>query len=387
MDMRKQIVYLMADTGGGHRAAANAIAAALEAKYPGQCDHQLVRMWRDYSYYPRADQDYEPTIRYFKWGWGAFYKLTNHRGIAEATMGTFNQTVFRGHMDRFVRENPADVVVAVHSVFVRPVMHAYARRGHRPPFVTVVTDLVSTHLWWYDPRVDRCLVPTQAAFDRGLLAGIPAEKMRVTGLPVDPKFADGVTKKDRARARLGWDPRKPAVLVVGGGAGMGPLYEIAQAIDALDRDCQVAVVAGRNTSLKARLEAAAWNRTPHIYGYVENMPTLMAAADILVTKAGPGTVSEACIAGVPVILSDYIPGQEDGNVTYMVKNRAGVLATDPPEVAQAVGEWLDEGPEGLARRAAAARALGRPDAVWEVAEEVWHYANQPAVRMAGDRHH
>jgi 1,2-diacylglycerol 3-beta-galactosyltransferase len=380
--MKKRVVYLMDDTGGGHRAAANAISTALDAKYPGQCDNRLVRMWRDYTYYPRADKDYGPTIRYFRQGWGVSYKLTNHRGVAEAVMGILNWTVFLGHMDRFVRENPADVIVSVHSVFVRPVMHAYARQGYRPPFITVVTDLVSTHLWWYDPRVDRCLVPTQAAFERGLLAGVPAEKMRVTGLPVDPQFAQNLVEKGEARARLSWDPLKPAVLVVGGGAGMGPLYEIGQAIDALDRDCQLVVVAGRNNALKEQLETAAWNRAPHIYGYVEDMPTFMAAADILVTKAGPGTISEACIAGVPVILSDYIPGQEDGNVDYIVENHAGMLATDPPDVAQAVGEWLDEGPEGLAKRARAARALGRPDAVWEVAEEVWHYANQPEVQMA-----
>jgi 1,2-diacylglycerol 3-beta-galactosyltransferase len=111
------------------------------------------------------------------------------------------------------------------------------------------------------------------------------------------------------------------------------------------------------------------------------MPTLMAAADILVTKAGPGTISEACIAGVPIVLGGAVPGQEEGNITYVVRNDAGVWAPSPTKVARAVRDWLTEGPEGLARRAAAAKALARPNAVWEIAEEVWHYANQPRVLL------
>lgn len=378
----KRVLFLMSDTGGGHRAAAEAIEAALKARHPGACRFELVDVWKYYTPFPfnYSPETYGPTIRWGKHAWKLGYKLTNTPQASTAVMDSAYNTLFKDGMRRLVNEHgDVDIVVSVHSVFVRPVLRALVERGHRPPFVTVVTDLVTTHMWWYDPNVDRCLVPTWAAYQRGLLAGLSPRQMRITGLPVNPRFAAGLLDKQDARAQLGWDPDLPAVLVVGGGQGMGPLYKIARAINATESNCQLAVIAGRNERLKEHLETASWNQLTHIYPYVNNMPTMMAAADILVTKAGPGTISEACIAGVPLVLSGAIPGQEEGNVTYVVRNKAGHWAPSPEKVADTVQAWLAEGKEGLAKRAAAAKALGRPNAVWEVAEEVWHYANQPQV--------
>ncbi len=379
----KRILFLMSDTGGGHRAAAEAIMAALDIRYPGEFKADLVDAWRHTPFpFNHSPETYEPTVRYGRLGWWAGYKLTNSPTVSRVAMGPMYHALFKSGMRRILRQYAdVDLIVCVHSVFVRPAMRVLAARDRRPPFMTVVTDLVSTHMWWYDLRVDRCLVPTSVAYERGLLAGLSPEQLRVTGLPVHPRFAEGVMDKAEARARLGWDPDLPAALVIGGGAGMGPLYAIARAINQKRLPCQLAVVAGRNASLKARLDAAAWNQLTHIYPYVHNMPTLMAAADILVTKAGPGTISEACIAGVPIVLSGAIPGQEEGNITYVVENGAGVWAPGPHRVARAVAAWLAEGPKGLARRAAAAKALGRPNAVWDIAEEVRHYASQPQVLL------
>ncbi len=380
----KRITFLMSDTGGGHRAAAEAIVAALKRRYPGAFRYELVDVWKYYTPFPfnYSPETYGPTIRWGSQAWGWGYKLTNKPQASEAVMEPMYYALFRDGMKRLIqRYGKTDVMVCVHSVFVRPMMRAFGEQGHRPPFVTVVTDLVSTHMWWYDANVDRCLVPTYAAYQRGLVAGLSPRQMRITGLPVNPKFAAGLMDKAKARAVLGWEPDLPAVLVVGGGQGMGPLYKIARAINAHQPQGQLAVIAGRNEKLKEQLDAAGWNQPTHIYPYVTNMPTMMAAADILVTKAGPGTISEATIAGVPLILSGAIPGQEEGNVTHVIRNDAGAWAPNPDEVAGTVVAWLTEGKEGLARRAAAAKALGRPKAVWDVADEVWHYANQPRVLL------
>ncbi|MBL8121064.1 MAG: galactosyldiacylglycerol synthase, partial [Anaerolineae bacterium] len=151
------------------------------------------------------------------------------------------------------------------------------------------------------------------------------EQMRVTGLPVHPNFAERLTDKANARKELGWNPELPAILMVGGGEGMGPLYEAARAINNRHLNCQIAIIAGRNQVLKDKLESDTWNQPTRVYPFVTNMPVLMAAADILVTKAGPATISEACIAGLPQILYDAIPGQETGNVEFVVQNNAGVF--------------------------------------------------------------
>lgn len=278
-----------------------------------------------------------------------------------------------------LREHPADMVVSVHSLLTRTTTQALMKFEQRPPFMVVVTDLVSTHMFWYDRHVDRCLVPTQPAFDRGIESGLRPEQMRVTGLPVHPHFATRLIEKSAARQELGWDATLPTILMVGGGEGMGPLYEAARAVNDQRLKCQLVVIAGRNQQLKAKLQADRWNQPTHIYGFVTNMPVLMAASDILVSKAGPATISEACIAGLPVILYDAIPGQETGNVEYVVNNNAGVFAPSPSEVAESVTQWLGEGADGLKRRSDNARRLGRPNAVWEIADEIWEYAQKPPI--------
>jgi 1,2-diacylglycerol 3-beta-galactosyltransferase len=385
----KRVLFLFSDTGGGHRAAAEAIRDALYIRYKGQVSAEMVDVFRSYSPFPfkYMPEVYPWIINRSKTSWGMGYHLTNTRRNARLLSEGLYVSLEKG-LKRMLSEHPADVVVCVHSVLTRPSMEAISRFDRRPPFLTVVTDLVSTHHFWYDKRTDRCLVPTQAAYDVGLENGLSPEQLRVTGLPVHPRFAAGLTDKASARRELGWDPELPAVLMVGGGEGMGPLFRTARAINDLNLKCQLVIIAGRNAGLKEKLEESEWNQPTHVYGFVQNMPVLMAAADVLVTKAGPATISEACIAGLPLILIDMIPGQEEGNVDHVVQNGAGVYAPTIPEVTAALTKWLSEGKAGLQRRSDNARRIGHPDAVWTIADEVWQSAQRPMIlnrRIRPDR--
>lgn len=372
----------MSDTGGGHRAACEAIQDALHLRYADRVAVDMVDVFRDYSPFPYKymPEAYPLIIKYGKTSWGVSYELSNTRRRARIMADGMYVVMERG-LKKMYAEHPADVVVCAHSLLTRPSrMALHARGSEHAPFVAVVTDLVSTHMFWYDRRSDLTLVPTQPAYERGLAARIPPGKMHVTGLPVHPKFTEGLADKAVARRELGWDADRTAVLIVGGGDGMGPLYKTARAIDALDARTQIAVVAGRNKALKEQVDATNWRQMVHSYGFVNNMPLLMAAADVLVTKAGPATICEACIAGLPVIMYDAIPGQETGNVEWVVSNRAGVFAPSPRETADVLASWLAEGPDGLARRAENARALARPNAVWDIADHIWQQSGRGPLR-------
>jgi 1,2-diacylglycerol 3-beta-galactosyltransferase len=375
----QRVVFLMSDTGGGHRAAADAIRAALEQRYPGRYISELVDVYRRYTPFPfkYLPEIYPRWVNYAAPSWQASYWLSNGHRRSRAAMALLNRAWGAG-LCRLVREHPADVMVSVHALFSRPVMHAlHASRRYRPPFVTVITDLVSTHAFWYEPDVERCLVPTEAAYQRGRRFGLRPEQLRLTGLPVHPRFVTGRLERSAARHKLGWDPVRPAVLLSGGADGMGPVYDIARYIDRHRLPLQLAIVAGRNRRLMQRLRAVGWQQPVHLYPFVSNMHDLIAAADILVTKAGPATITEACVAGVPLILSGAIPGQEVGNVQHVVAHGAGVYAAQPARVAATVAAWLAGDLDGWARRA---RRLARPDAVWEIADEIHAHAQQAPVR-------
>jgi 1,2-diacylglycerol 3-beta-galactosyltransferase len=178
--------------------------------------------------------------------------------------------------------------------------------------------------------------------------------------------------------QLGWSTGRPTVLLMGGGDGVGPLELLAERLDAAQLPCDLAIVAGRNAALEARLRARSWRGTVHVYGFVNGLGRLFRAASVIVTKAGPGTISEACAAGCPLVLSGAIPGQETGNVEHVVANGAGVWAPSPALVVDAVRDWCT-GESALVSRqraAAAALALGRPSAADDIARRVLTLAEQ-----------
>ena len=379
--MKKRVLFLMSDTGGGHRAAAEAIRDGLYAKHgEDNIDAELLDVFKMSRFPMNQFPEFYPwLINRSKGSWGLGYKMSN----TKRRVAVLSRTMYMANARRFkkmARENPVDVVVCVHSLIARPCLKAWQSLPERPPFITVVTDLVSTHTFWYDKNSEYTMVPTQAAFDKGIEYGMPTKKMSITGLPVNPAFIEKLEGKELSREKLGWEQGKTTILMVAGGDGMGPLWETARAINALKRDIQLVVVAGRNNTLKEKMDAADWNQPTHVYPFVTNMPQLMDAADIIVTKAGPATITEAAIAGLPLILMDAIPGQEDGNVDYVIENNAGAWAPEPQQVADYLKAWLDEGQDALRQRAVNARSIARPDAVWDICDTVMKWADHGSIK-------
>src|SRR5258708_25933872 len=192
-------------------------------------------------------------------------------------------------------------------------------------------------------------------------------QMILTGAPVHTKFSHLDLNQQQAREQLGWIRNRPVVLLVGGGDGMGPLVATAQAIDERQVNAELVIVAGRNAALKAALESINWNRPTRIYGFVDNMQVFMKAADLLISKAGPATITEAAIVGTPLILSGAIQYQESPNVDYVVEKKAGVYAPGPRRVAQSVAEILANGAETMRRLNQGIQKLAHPEAVFHIA--------------------
>jgi 1,2-diacylglycerol 3-beta-galactosyltransferase len=270
----------------------------------------------------------------------------------------------RSSIRSLIAQHPSDLIVSLHPLANAPMLRALGKK--RPPFVTVVTDMVTTHASWYHRWTDLCLVPTPEARERALRFGLRPEQVQVVGLPVAQRFCQPPGDRQALRAELGWPKDLPAVILVGGGEGMGPVEKNARAIAAARIPLALVIICGRNQALKARLEALEWPMPTFIYGFVNAMPEFMRAADILVTKAGPGTISEAFNAGLPMILYSRLPGQEDGNVTYVVTEGAGLWAPRIEQVVGALRTWVDH-PVLRSQAAEACRRLAHPQAAHQIA--------------------
>lgn len=369
--MPKRVVILFSDMGGGHRSAGEAITEALKTQYGSEVQVEMADVLKDYTPFPfRCLPAWYPAAIRYPWLWNLMYRLSN--GVTRSRfMEKLAWPVVRRNVSRALCEHPADIYVVVHFIYLDTLIRSLG--AHRPPVVTVITDLVSFHDWWYHPQCDLYLVATEQARQRLITKRMAPEKARVVGLPVAAQFCTSAGNKAALRARLGWSTERPVVLVMGGGEGMGNLFEIARAISVSRLDCELAVVAGRNESLNAALQAATWPIPTHVYGFVREMPNLMCAADVLVTKAGPSTLSEAFNAGLPIIVYNFLPGQEDGNANFVEQAGAGLWAPSPEAVVKALRCWIGPAaePQALQRAAANAHKLAQPNAAQHCAELIW----------------
>jgi 1,2-diacylglycerol 3-beta-galactosyltransferase len=379
--MSHKVLILMSDTGGGHRAAAEAITEAMTYRFGSQVVMRTVDLWKNHSPWPvnQIGDMYPWLSSDGQWLWELLWRSDTKLVSPKRMTRVFTPLVRRTVSRMFVDEAP-DLVLSVHPLLNHIPLQLLRRELQSDvPFVTVVTDMVTAHWTWFCPGVDYCMVPTESARQRGLHYGMSPDRVEVVGQPVSLRFAARLGEKRVLRRRLGLDLDRPAVLVVGGGEGVGPVYQIARAVARRVPNAQLIVVSGRNASLRQKLETAEWEIPTRIYGFVTNMPDLMSVSDVLVTKAGPGTLSEAFIAGLPVVISGFIPGQEEGNVDYVLAHDAGAYVSEPERIAVLLSEWLGHDGSRLAVMARNASSLSRPEAALTIAERLYSVVTETQI--------
>jgi 1,2-diacylglycerol 3-beta-galactosyltransferase len=328
--MTKRALFLISDTGGGHRSAANAVTAALdEIKEPFAFEHRVEDVAAHCSFpLTQLGWGYSAALRYAPPVYGALYYATNGRRRYRALV-RFCEPLYRERLrDLFLDYRP-DVIVSVHPLLNHAALRARSdAHMDRVPIVTVITDLGKVHESWLLPDADAVVVPAREVYERALTRGISPARLRLLGQPIHPSFDDVVGTKDELRAQLGLPRDKFIVLLMAGGEGGGKLLPTALALAKARLPAHLVVVCGRNEPLREKLsELALKLPTPMtVLGFTSRVPQYFRAVDLLVTKAGPGSLAEANAAQLPVVVYDYVPGQERGNVDFVRYNGLGVIA-------------------------------------------------------------
>ncbi len=368
-------LFLFSDTGGGHRAGAEAVREACEELYGDAVGVTLVDVFRELGRwpFPHFPEWYPAMVGLRGVPWQITYQLTNGPRRVR-TLARLSMPYTARPCQELLKRYPADVIVSFHAA-PNPLLTLLRHRvPDSLPLVTVALDLVTVHAAWFSPGQELYLVPTEEARERARRWCRAPHRIRVVGMPTRRRFRESMSlPQAEARRRLGLGPQEPLVLFLGGGQGIGPLESVIRAVLARRPAAQLAVIAGRNADLRARLMALAPLPTLRVEGFVTEMELWLRAADIVVTKAGPNTLAETFIAGRPLVLYGAIPGQETGNVTYVQEHGAGIWAPRPEEAAAAVVALLNT-PARRQELAARARALARPDAALDIARQLWHLA-------------
>lgn len=336
------ILFAISDTGGGHRSAAVAISAALGELRGESLNCSILDVLRatGVPMVRNAPNLYDQLST----RWLRVYDLTFQLTNGVRRVDALSRVVFLQARRKLARELIAaqpDMIVVTHPLVNRLV--CAVRRTHRLPIhvITVVTDLVSLHASWTYPGVDLCLVPTQEAYRLMLQRGMRAERMLRTGFPVHPKFVRYHRSRDEARRDLNLAGDRFTIMLTGGGVGSGNMRDLVLHLEQACRDQQILVITGKNRQLYQELKARVRHPYVHIYGFVDNMEALMAASDIVITKAGPGTLMEALVMRKPVIVTEAVGKQEHGNIDFVLNRDLGAFCPTSAQIVQALGELAE----------------------------------------------
>lgn len=246
--------------------------------------------------------------------------------------------------------------------------------GLNVPLIGVLTDCYPHSYWLFD-SVDYYIVNSEAATNRLVEHGIPRDKVKIFGIPIDPKFADDVNIGDIA-AKTGIDKKIPTVLIMGGGQGLGPIAEVVSSLNKISRPIQMIIVTGSNKRLFDWLEKRRHNfrMRSFVYGHVSNIDELMAVSTLIITKPGGLTISEALSKNLPIIIIDPIPGQEANNTEYLIKERAAVKANSAGDAALLTEALFSHGSK-LEQMRQNARRIAKPNSATDIAKLILECAN------------
>jgi len=373
MKTKPRVLLLSATSGAGHVRAAQALEKAFSARGDCLVEHIDALQYVSKLFQRIYDKAYISMVQRAPELMGVLYDRTDQpwqhprRRLALDRLNT-------SPMIRLLKRIQPDLCVATHFLPAEIIAWLIAKRKLLAHNAIVVTDY-DVHAMWLCRTVDRYYVAIDEAKEYLTSIGVPREKILITGIPIDPLFAAPVSRSD-ARKQLGLDATASVILISAGGYGIGPVDQLVKDLLALQRPWQIVAIAGKSEKTKKRLEEIAretgklQSSSPRLcaVGFTSEMDKYMAAADLMVGKAGGLTTSEALARALPMALIEPIPGQEERNADHLLEAGAAIRCNNLPAAAWKIAALLDDA-KRLARMRDAARGLGKPGATARIAED------------------
>lgn len=351
-------IILTMSTGNGHNIASNALRNYLKNQ---GVDARVVDA---YKYFNKIlsnllEKGYLLSTKYTPYMYGKFYSsIERHNPESKMAWSTFSNSFVARQFAKYIsRQNP-DIVIPTHPL-AAVLMSEYKRKKFvNTKTIGVVTDFCILP-YWDMADMDYYITANELVKNQLIKKGIPASKILPFGIPVDMKFSE---KKDKSSARkeLGIED-KMTVFVITGSMGFGNTEKYIRSLDMINEDFQVISVCGKNMAMKERIDNIYTRKKVYNYGYVTNIDVIMDASDIIITKPGGLTVSEAIAKKIPIILVDPIPGQEDRNRDFLINTGIAVGTSSHAPLDEVLSNLISC-PQRLTQIQQMQELLAHPDA-------------------------
>ena len=367
--MKRPILILTSAFGEGHNAAARNLAIALRSLDPTR--EVEVRDLFAEAYgplYTLAQKGYFFFINHFPGLWGGFYKFLDKDKAASGRVSVYKRGA-RLLSKKISEMNPA-VIASTYPGYNHLLDHLYGKVNRPFRTVTEVTDSISINSLWYSGHSDLFLVPNEVTAQVMEEAGVARDILRVTGFPVPALF-----ETLRGERVPPGPSRTPKVLFLVN-PGQKNAAKILQHLGEVE-GIELSAACGRDEELRTALQkiASTFDRPIKIEGWMENLPERMASSHLVVAKAGGATVQECLAAATPLIMSQVIPGQEEGNAELLTTENCGCSATSPQAVGAAVRHAFSHGAQVWKTWEANAWKTGTPEGARNSALEVLREAD------------
>lgn len=365
-----RFLFLSAAVGAGHARAAEALETAFQEAFPTRLKSKIIDSFR-YTNPLLSKVVVNTYIEIIKVTPGV-YRYLYQRAEEVDNSSEFNKllnSILATKLKKLIIDFRPDIIICTHA-FPCGVMSVLKKKtGLKFPIIAVITDF-TVHGFWIHPNVDLYVVAAQELKEYLIHKGIKSENISVTGIPISPKFAE---KQDKLAIReiLGLRTDLPTFMVMGGGLGFGPVAGIVKELSKIRIPFQAIVVVGKNKTLSKKLEEIAKQVSfpLKILGYVNNIHEIMEASDLLITKPGGLTSAEALGKNLPMIIVNPIPGQEEKNSEFLLKNQVALKAKSLEQLKTTLEKLLTE-PSILEEMKLNTQRLGKPNSAREVVEIV-----------------
>lgn len=366
--MTKKILFITAPIGAGHIKAAQAVSQTIKAIHP---DFQTEICNVFDFFHPTIGntilKTYLKILGIFPQAYGAMYSWGNQSSLALYGREIVSQFLARRMVD-YINSFQPSVIVCTHATPAGLVAWSKRKGLLNVPAAAIITDFVIHRLWVYQ-EIDHYFVSHEKMVEYLNKYAIAREAVTVTGIPVSTVFSQP-SNRVAILKRLTLHQDRKTILIMGGGAGILPMDEILERCVELDKPVQFIAIAGKNKQLYNKLSKFE-SSTKHpirILGYVDNVDELMSVADILISKPGGMSTSEALALGLPLIIYRPIPGQEEANTRYLLDNKAALRADSLPELMAVIQTLMFEGNDELLNLQQQAIRIGRPNAAKDIAK-------------------
>ncbi|QQE78783.1 glycosyltransferase [Alicyclobacillus sp. SO9] len=381
MAQLSKLLILSAAYGEGHQQAAYAVRDALSLQSP-ETEVVIVDFVR--MVHPLLDSVarycYLKSVQFAPLLWDWFYKGTSNLSPSSMIQKKLNSVGIHA-LERLLTESNPDVVLSTFPIPAGVVSFLKQLRRTQVPLATIITDH-AIHSQWIHPLTTRYFVGSDHVRQGLIRRGTSRSNISVTGIPIRPAF-DAAYDRKSLQEKYGLDKNLPTVLVMGGAYGiMGDINLICEELFNYPKPVQVIVVTGRNDRMKAQIDGLVANakQTVKVYGFTQDVHELMGVSDIVLTKAGGLTISEALAMELPMLLYRPIPGQEVQNADYLVSAGVAVLAETRPQVTDALRDLLVENPQKREKMRHMTRLIRRRNAAGKIAAELMNMADAVEVQ-------